>query len=66
MGTSTKAEVLKMIGGMPENASLDEIIYEIYFRQRVDRGLRELARGQTVSHDEVERSVSRWLKSAGR
>lgn len=55
-----------MIGEMPENSSLDEIIYQIYFRQRVDRGLRELANGKTVSHDEVERSVGRWLRSAGR
>jgi predicted transcriptional regulator len=66
MATSTKTEVLRMIGEMPENSSLDEIIYQIYFRQRVDRGLRELANGKTVSHDEVERSVGRWLRSAGR
>ena len=55
-----------MIDEMPANSSLDEIIYEIYFRQRVDRGLRELAKGKTVSHDEVERSVAQWLRSAGR
>jgi hypothetical protein len=66
MATSTKAEVLKMIDGMPENASLDEIIYEIYFRQRVDRGLREMAKGKTVTQESVERSVARWLRSAGR
>jgi predicted transcriptional regulator len=66
MATSTKAEVLKMIDGMPENASLDEIIYELYFRQRVDRGLREMAKGKTVTQESVERSVARWFKSAGR
>ena len=66
MATSTKAEVLRMIGEMPESASLDEMIYQVYFRQRVDRGLRELARGKTVSHEEVERSLTLWLKSAGR
>lgn len=30
-------------------------MYELYFRQRVDRGLEELEQGKTVSHEEVKR-----------
>jgi predicted transcriptional regulator len=63
MATSTKTEVLKMIDGMPENSSLDEIIYEIYFRKRVDRGLREMAKGKTVSHAEVESRAWRLVSA---
>lgn len=66
MAATTKDVVLKMIGQMPEDSSLEEMIYELYFRQRVDRGLRELAVGKTVSHSEVERSLAKWLRSAGR
>jgi predicted transcriptional regulator len=36
--------------------------YKLYFRQRVDRGLKELKQGQTVTHDEVRRSVAQWLR----
>jgi predicted transcriptional regulator len=32
-------------------------MYELYFRQRVDRGLEELEQGKTVSHEEVKRSL---------
>ena len=66
MAASTKDAVLKMIEHMPEDSSLEEMIYELYFRQRVDRGLRELAAGKTVSHNQVERSLAKWLRSAGR
>ncbi len=58
---STKQDALRLIEKLPEDASLDDIIYEIYFRQRVDRGLRELDAGETIPHEDVERSVSEWL-----
>ena len=61
-----KQAALKMIARMPDDASLEEIMYELFFRERVDRGLKELDKGKTVSHEEVRRSVARWLRSSGR
>lgn len=46
MPKGTKQAVLKMIERMPEQSSVEDIMYELYFRQRVDRGLKELARGK--------------------
>jgi predicted transcriptional regulator len=64
-GTSKQA-ALRLIEGMPADASLEEIMYGLYFRQRIDRGLRELAEGRTVPHALVKRRLSKWLRSAGR
>ena len=66
MAISRKRAILRMIERMPENVSMESIMYELYFRQRVDRGLRELNEGRTVSHKEVKRSLVKWLQSAGR
>lgn len=66
MAVSSKETALKLIENMPEDVSLEDIMYELYFRQRVDRGLRELKEGKTVSHEDVRRSLVRWLQSAGR
>lgn len=63
---SSKKTALNLIEKMPENASLEQIMYGLFFRQRVDRGLDELDKGKTVTHDEVRRSVARWLRSPGR
>jgi predicted transcriptional regulator len=54
-----------MIEQMPADASLDDIIYELYFRQRVDRGLQELDAGKTISHEEVKQNLITWLRSSG-
>lgn len=66
MATGSKRAALRIIQQLPDEASLEEIMYELYVRQRIDRGLRELAAGRTVSHAEVKRSVAKWLRSAGR
>lgn len=61
MAKSIKQAALTVIGQMPDDASLEDIMYELYFRQRIDRGLRELEEGKTVSHEEVKRSLVKWL-----
>lgn len=66
MRMTTKKTALKMIERMPDDVSLESIMYELYFRQRVDRGLRELDEGKTISQKEVKRSLVKWLQSAGR
>ena len=65
MEASPKTVALRMIESGPEDASLEDIMYELFFRQRIDHGLNEMAQGQTVSQDEVKRSLARWLQSAG-
>ena len=65
MANSTKQVALKLIENLPDDASLEEVMYELYFRQRVDRGLRELDEGKTVSHAEIKRSLAKWLQSVG-
>ena len=66
MTSNVKRDVLRLIEKMPEDASLDDIMYELYFRERVDRGLEELEAGRSVPHEDVKRSLAEWLRSAGR
>jgi hypothetical protein len=35
---------------------------ELYFRQNVDDGLKELDEGKGVSHEEAKKRLNRWLK----
>ncbi len=40
-------------------------IVELYFKEQVDAGLKELDRGKGILHEEVEKRMSRWLKGNG-
>ena len=66
MAISTKEAAIRLIESMPDDASLADTMAQLYFRQRVDRGLRELEEGKTIAHADVERSLDEWLSSAGR
>lgn len=63
---SDKEKALQVIEKLPDDVSLQAIVYELYVRARIELGLRQLDEGQVVSHAEVERSLAEWLKSAGR
>jgi len=59
--TNTKEEVIKMIEQLPDEASVADIMAELYFRQKVDAGLQELDQGKGVPHEQVEERLKKWL-----
>jgi predicted transcriptional regulator len=65
MDGSPKQVALKMIEQMPPDASLENIMYELYFRQRVDSGLQEFDAGKTIPHQEAKQSLAQRLQSPG-
>jgi len=61
MSTTTKEAVIEMIQRMPDDASVADIMAELYLRKKVDLGLRQLDAGETVEHEDVVRRMQRWL-----
>lgn len=58
-----KQSVIAMIERMPDDATLDDVIHELYFRIKVDNGLRQLDNGESISDEEVRQRLSKWLSS---
>ncbi len=56
----TKQDVLAMIERLPDEASLEDIMAELYFRMQVDAGLTELDSGRGLSQETMEKKVSEW------
>ncbi len=59
--SGTKQQVINMINSLPENITIDDIITELYFKLQVDKGLKELDEGKGISHEDVEKRMSKWL-----
>ena len=57
-----KQEVQKILRRLPDDATLEDIQYHIYVRQKIDRGLLDIDEGRVLSHEEVERRMARWLE----
>ena len=59
--TVVKEQVVKMVERLPDDFTIDDILDEIYFKSQVDAGLKELDEGKVISHEEVERRLSKWI-----
>jgi len=59
---SVKDEVIKMIHKMPNDISVDDIMAELYFRQKVDAGLHALDENQGIEHEKVKEKFKKWLE----
>jgi predicted transcriptional regulator len=58
---SAKQQVQDILENLPEDASLEDIQYHIYVRQKIEQGLADVAAGRVVSHEEVQRRLAKWL-----
>jgi len=58
---TTKDVVIEMIRRLPDDATVADIMSELYLRQKVDKGLRQLEAGEGLEHDEAKRRLAPWL-----
>ena len=58
---TTKELVIEMIQRMPKDATVTDIMAELYVRQKIDLGLSQLDGGESLSQEEVEQRLSQWL-----
>ena len=56
-----KQQVIEMIQALPDESTVDDIMAELYFRMKVDAGMKELDEGKAVSHEEAKGRLSPWL-----
>ncbi len=56
-----KQQVQEILEKLPEDASLEDIQYHIYVRQKIEQGLEDVSAGRVVSHEEVQRRLAKWL-----
>lgn len=56
---TAKDDVRSLLDALPETASLEDIQYAIYVRERIERGLREAVDGKVIDQDEIESRVAR-------
>ncbi|WP_447974177.1 hypothetical protein [Nitrospira sp. Kam-Ns4a] len=61
-----KAEALGLIRKLPDDVTTDASMEEIFFKRQVDRGLRDVAEGRVLTHQELKERLAQWRKSAGR
>jgi predicted transcriptional regulator len=50
----TKEEAIRLISGLPEEVTWEDIMYRLYVKRKIEDGIKAAEEGRTVSHDEVK------------
>ena len=58
---TAKQEVQQLLEELPDDATLEDIQYHLYVKQKIAQGLADVAAGRVLSQDEVEQRFAKWL-----
>jgi predicted transcriptional regulator len=54
-----KARVRELLDRLPDDCSLDDVLYHLYVAQRVELGLADVKAGRVLSHEQVAEHLRR-------
>ena len=58
---STKQHVAHILEQLPDDCTLEDVQYQLYVRQKVERSMQAAAAGRVHSHEQVKKRLSKWL-----
>jgi len=61
-----KEAVRALLDRLPDDCSMDDVLYHLYVLRAIERGQADVAAGRTLSHEQVEEELrGRWLLGTG-
>ncbi len=59
---TVKDAVISLVRELPDDVSIDEIMYHLYVKQKILHGKAQLEAGHSRPHEEVKELAKKWLK----
>jgi predicted transcriptional regulator len=56
--STAKEEAISLITRLPDQASWDDIIYEMYAKKKIDLGIKAADEGRVIPNEEVKKMFS--------
>ena len=56
----SKKEIIQMLNALPNNKSLDEIIYNLYFKVKLAISEDDIKNGRVITLEELEKEMEGW------
>ena len=50
-----KENVKTLVDSLPDNLTYDDVMYEIYVKQKIDKGLADIKSGNVLPHEQVKK-----------
>jgi predicted transcriptional regulator len=53
-------DALEIIGKLPDDADMDEIMYRLYVLDKIRKGQEAVEQGRTLGSEELKREIDAW------
>jgi predicted transcriptional regulator len=61
---SIKAEARRLVDELPDTATWEDLMYEIYVRESIEAGLEDVSAGKVVSHEDAVSRIRARIRRA--
>lgn len=58
---TAKEEVMELLREMPDNSTLEEIMYELYVWEKLKISEQDSREGRVYTHEEMKEQLKQWL-----
>lgn len=60
-----KQRVIELVKALPDDCTIEDVQYHLYVREKVEKGMQAIARGDVIPQEQAEKRVKAWFKSSG-
>lgn len=66
MTVEAKETVRALLDRLPDDCSVEDVLYHLYVLQAIERGQADVAAGRVIPHEEIESAMRRkWVRGVG-
>jgi len=58
---TAKETVKKILDQISDDSTFEDIQYHIYVREKIEKGLDDVAKNRVLTQKEIERRMTKWL-----
>jgi len=57
-----KENIMQMIKELPDDITLEDIMYHLYAREKIIRGLKDADEGKKVTNEKAKEVIEKWFE----
>lgn len=62
LNTMKREKVLEALKDLPKEFELDVLLEKLVFVEKVNKGISQIKKGETVTHEKVKETLLKWQK----
>lgn len=60
--TVPKQQIIDMINNFPEQVDIEEILYRLYLKEKIELAEKDVTDGNLISHEDLIKETDSWFQ----